>query len=267
MNLSLSLYHKAKSLMWDPRDIDLTQDKADWAKLNSQERALLIALSARFLGGEKAVTHDLAPLLVATRRRNQHDDLLADEMFLTAQLFEESKHVEWFDRLWAEVYQMPPDTSSAVGDAYHTLFYQQLPDHLNALLGDTSDPAIVRAISTYHMIIEGVLAETGYHGYKRALQANGLMPGTVRGVELVQRDEARHIAYGLDRLQRLFARDANLRHVMDDTLNAQLPLTLEIIADIFAPFADDVPFGIQLSEFVEYASDQFAARMNALERD
>lgn len=43
----------------------------------------------------------------------------------------------------------------------------------------------------YHVVVEGVLAETGYYGFGKALKSRGLLRGLVRGVEAVQRDEAR----------------------------------------------------------------------------
>ena len=269
-SLPLSLYHKAKALAWDPQHIDLTQDLADWGRLNEREHQLIFDLSQRFLGGEQAVTHDLAPLLIAIRNvQNAHQPALFsmhDEMFLCAQLFEEAKHVEWFERWWANFDQTGTRSSMVVAGAYVDLFEQRLPLALNRVLTDHSSEALTTAFCTYHMIIEGVLAETGYHGYKRALHDHGLMPGTVRAVELVQRDEARHIAYGIHALQRLLSAQPHLRGIVDDTLNALLPLALEIISDIFAPYGDDIPFGIDPSEFVIYAADQFDARMRALER-
>jgi len=79
--LPLSLYHKAKSLIWDPREIDLSQDAHDWQRLSDRERDIILRLSSQFLGGEEAVTHDLAPLLTAIR----HDgNLMEEEIFLTA---------------------------------------------------------------------------------------------------------------------------------------------------------------------------------------
>lgn len=164
-------------------------------------------------------------------------------MFLTAQLFEESKHVEWFDRWFIE-----------------------LPAALNRLLTDASREARVEALVTYHVIIEGVLAETGYRGYVRALKDNGIMPGTVRGVEFVQRDEARHIAYGLYALGRLFRADTALWDVAQARLNVLLPLVFDIVTETFAPYGDDAPFGLDPSEFVTYAGEQFDRRMTALER-
>jgi ribonucleoside-diphosphate reductase beta chain len=93
--LPYALFQKSKTLLWDPQAIALVQDKLDWARMNEREREIILQLSTMFLGGEESVTHDLAPMLVAVRRDGAQ---LEEEMFLTAQLFEESKHVEWFDR-------------------------------------------------------------------------------------------------------------------------------------------------------------------------
>jgi ribonucleoside-diphosphate reductase beta chain len=260
--LPLSLYHKTKSLMWDPREIDLRQDAQDWQRLGDRERNILLRLSAQFLGGEEAVTHDLAPLLTAIRREG---NLMEEEMFLTTQLFEESKHVEWFDR-WANTVVGAQQCCAPTDGAYATLFAHELPASLNRLLTDSSRQAQVEAFVTYHVIIEGVLAETGYQGYVRALKDNGIMPGTVRGVELVQRDEARHIAYGLYALQRLFKADVALWEVAQARLNVLLPLVFDIVVETFAPYGDDIPFGLDPSEFVAYAGEQFDRRMRVLER-
>ncbi|MDW8396260.1 MAG: R2-like ligand-binding oxidase [Anaerolineae bacterium] len=259
-SLPLQLYHKAKSLLWDPREIDLSQDQQDWTRLSERERALIADLSAYFIGGEEAVTYHLTPLLIAFQREAK----LAEEMFLTTQLFEESKHVEWFDRWFAAFTNgEPPRVESA---AYHMLFDQELPAVLGRLLNDSSAEAQVTAIATYHIVIEGVLAETGYHGYSRALRSNNLMPGTVRGVELVQRDEARHIAFGIYTLSRLCQAKPSLWDTLMTRLNHLLPLALAIVGDIFAPYGEDIPFGLNPADFIEYASAQFDHRLAALER-
>ncbi len=260
ISLPLQLYHKAKSLFWDPRDVDLQADLADWAHFTSAERDILIQLAWRFMGGEEAVTHDLTPLLLALRREGSRLD---EEMFLTTQLFEESKHVEWFER-WRQTLGVP--SAPTLGGAFAQLFHHELPSALHRLLHDDSPAAQVEAVATYHVIVEGVLAETGYRGYARALRDNNWMPGTVRGIELVQRDEARHIAFGLHVLQRLLRADPNLWSVLEARLNYLLPIALDIIGEVFAPFGDDIPFGLEPAEFVTYASEQFDHRLHALER-
>lgn len=260
-SLPFALYRKSKTLLWDPAEIDFARDRSDWAGMSERERDLIARLSHLFLGGELAVTHDLAPMLVAVRRAGGR---VEDEMFLTAQLFEESKHVEFFDRWQREI--APAEAAPDGGDAYAQLFNRELPDALTRLLSDASDEAMTRALCTYHVIIEGVLAETGYHGYKKALKENGLMPGTVHGVELVQRDEARHIAYGLHALGRLMHKAPDLRAIVDEQLNALLPLVFEIVAYVFAPYGDDIPFAMNPTDFVTYAAEQFDHRMRVVER-
>src|SRR5436190_4029708 len=98
-SLALRDYHKAKRLLWDPRDLDFAPDRADWAALTPREQVLLRQAVRLFAGGETAVTQDLAPLLIALRPGGR----LEDTMFVTAQLFEESKHVEFFARFSEEV--------------------------------------------------------------------------------------------------------------------------------------------------------------------
>ena len=260
--LPLALYHKAKQLIWDPRDIDLSQDVRDWQAMSERERDIIARLSAQFLGGEQAVTHDLAPLLIAIRRQG---GLIEEEMFLTTQLFEESKHVEWFEQ-WCRAIGPAAIEGIALSQPYRHLFEVELPAALSRLLDDRSLQAQAEAIATYHIIIEGVLAETGYRGYARALRDNRIMPGTVRGVELVQRDESRHIAYGLYALERLIRREPALWDAVMDRLNVLLPLALEIVGETFAPYGNDIPFGLDPGEFIAYAGEQFDHRLGVLER-
>src|SRR5512137_2505410 len=135
-------YHKAKDLMWDPRHIECEQDRQDWATMSGEEGDLILRVGSLFLAGEEAVTHDLAPLLVAIRREGGHTE---DEFFLTTQLFEEAKHMEFFDRWFDEVVGSEFDLSSFLGENYGTIFYQVLPEALNRLLIDNSALAQVEA--------------------------------------------------------------------------------------------------------------------------
>ncbi len=180
--------------------------------MSGEERDLILRVGSLFLAGEEAVTHDLAPLLVAIRREGGHTE---DEFFLTTQLFEEAKHMEFFDRWFDEVVG-EFDLASFLGESYAPIFFQVLPETLNRLLINSSAVAQVEASVVYHMIIEGVLAETGYHGFYQALKGRDLLPGLVQGLEYVQRDEARHIAFGVYFLQRHVRANPDLWDVIED---------------------------------------------------
>ena len=262
--LPLRDYQKAKKLFWNPQDLEYTQDKLDWLNMNEREHDLVRRGLSLFLAGEMYVTHDLAPLLVALR----HDEggHLEEEMFLTTQLFEESKHVEFFADVLEQVVDNVPAFETIAGENYRTLFGNELSQALGRLLTDYSRPAQVDAVVTYHIIIEGVLAETGYYGIFTALKKQGLMPGLVRGLEYVQRDEARHIAFGLHLLTRIIREDPSLWERIEARTNTLLPLAQGIFMELLEEFLPEIPFGLDLNDIMGYAGTQFMARMNALER-
>lgn len=260
--LPLRDYHRAKRLMWDPQDLDFTRDSQDWSAMNDREQALVSRALALFMGGEAAVTHDLSPLIIALKREGGR---LEEEMFITTQLFEEAKHVEFFDTVLRATVGTDVPMDGLAGPSYTGLF-SALTSALDALLTDGSKAAQARAVSSYHMIIEGVLAETGYYGIFTALRAKGLMPGLTRGLELVQRDEARHVAFGLHLLTRLVTEQPSLWAVVNDQLNRLLPLAQGVFMEVLGEFMPDIPFGLDLNRMVGYAGEQFMLRLNVLER-
>ena len=256
-------YHKAKKLAWDPQSVDLTQDRRDWDALDDERRDATVRACALFLGGEEAVASDLAPMLIALRKQSGQDAACA---FLASQIWEETKHAEFFRR-WIDDVADDVDLTAHTGPAHHRLFEEVLPATLDTLLTDESDEALVRAVTTYHLFIEGTLAETGYHGFYSIFESRGIMPGLVEGIRLVQRDEARHIAFGIDVLRDLFGRDPGLRDVMDETAETLFPLVVGTLADYFAPYGgEENPFGLTATEMLTFASTQLAKRQAALER-
>lgn len=258
----MRLYEKAKRLgIWNPSDIDFTQDRADWLTLTPDEQDVLLRLTAMFQAGEEAVTLDLLPLIMAVAAEGR----IEEEMFLTTFLFEEAKHTDFFNRFLTEVAQHSGDLSRYHSDNYHSLFYEALPAALLRLLEDRSPAAQVRASVTYNMIVEGMLAETGYHAYFMALERRGLMPGQRRGITLLKQDESRHIAYGVFLLSRLVAEDDSLWDVLEGAMNELLPSALAVIGDVFGAY-EVMPFGLVESDFTDFALDQFQKRVTRLEK-
>ena len=98
---------------------------------------------------------------------------------------------------------------------------------MNVLLDDPSPAALARASVTYNMIVEGVLAETGYANYHQSLAVNDLMPGLCAGLVNIKRDESRHIAYGVYLLSRLVAEDHTIWNVIEERMVELQPLTEE----------------------------------------
>lgn len=261
--LPMRLYHKAKKLgVWDPRDIDFTRDKLDWQGFSDLERESILQLSSLFVAGEESVTLDLLPLMMAIAEEGH----LEEEMYLTTFLWEEAKHTEFFRRFVDEVAEERSDLTRFHTDSYRRLFYEELPTAMRALRTDRSPVALARASVTYNMIVEGVLAETGYHVYFDMLTTRNLLPGLREGVGYLKRDESRHLAYGVFLLSRLVASDASLWSSIEERMAELLPLALGVVQESDTLLAPEVtrPFGLRVEDYMDYAMSQFSKRLERI---
>jgi len=258
----MRLYERAKKLgIWNPSEIDLSQDKADWAALTDAEKDLIWRLLGLFVSGEEAVTLDLLPLIGVIAAEGR----IEEEMYLTTFLFEEAKHTDFFRRFLDEVAGGRVDLEAYHSDNYRFIFYQALPEALLGLQSDRSPSAQVRASVTYNMVVEGVLAETGYHAFFTALERNNRMPGLRKGIALLKQDESRHIAYGIYLLSRLVAEHPDVWDELQTQMNSLLPAAIGVIADAFSAY-ETIPFGLVESDFIDYAMNQFSKRSERLEK-
>ena len=258
----MRLFEKAKRFgVWNPSEIDFRQDVEDWRRLTPLEQEVLLHLTALFQAGEEAVTADILPLILTIAAEGR----LEEEMYLTTFLFEEAKHTDFFRRFLDEVAGAHHDLTQYHSPNYRAIVYDALPVAMQRLLADPSPAAQVRAAVTYNMIVEGVLAETGYHAYITALERNSLMPGQCHGIRLLKQDESRHIAYGIYLISRLMVADAKLWDVAEATMNELLGPAMGVVADTFAQYPV-MPFGLEESDFTDFALGQFQKRLDRIER-
>ncbi|MFN2462603.1 MAG: R2-like ligand-binding oxidase [Candidatus Dormibacteria bacterium] len=264
-SVPMRLFQKAKRLgTWDPMALDFSRDRDDWKAMTEVQRDFLLRLLVLFQAGEEAVTLDLLPLMHAVAQ----DGHIEEEIYLTSFLWEEAKHVEMFRRWLTEVAEVDYDLHRYITPSYRSLFFEELPRAMHRLLTDPSRANQAVASVTYNMVVEGMLAETGYYGFRRALKERGLMPGICAGVELTARDESRHIRYGVFLLQRLVSEDPAIWDVIQARMNEIFPLALAVTPEFWEFYDEaDAPFGLSMMEFVEFASQKFDSRMRVLERD
>lgn len=258
----MRLYERAKKLgVWNPSEIDFSQDKRDWASFQDDEKDLIFLLLSLFAAGEEAVTLDLLPLIEVVAREGR----LEEEMYLTTFLFEEAKHTDFFRRFLDEVCGASEDLSHYHTENYKRIFYEALPEALHGLKNDSSPAAQIRASVTYNMIVEGVLAETGYHAFFTMLERNNLAPGLRKGISLLKTDESRHIAYGVYFLSRLVAEHPEAWETLETRMNELLPFAVGVVGDAFSRY-QVVPFGLSEDDFIQYAMTQFGKRFERLQK-
>lgn len=259
----MKLFEKAKIYgIWNPSQIDFTQDQQDWAKLAADEKDVVLRLTSLFVAGEEAVTLDLLPLMRVVALEGR----IEEEMYLTTFLWEEAKHTDFFQRYLNEVLGISGEDLSAYHTpSYHSIFYDALPQALHRLDSDHTPEAQLLASVTYNMIVEGVLAETGYHSYFTMFNENNIMPGCVSGVQKLKQDESRHIAYGIYLISRLVAEHPHLWDMAEAHMNQLLMPAVGVITETFEQY-DPVPFGLKVDDFVAFAMMQFQKRMQRIQQ-
>jgi ribonucleoside-diphosphate reductase beta chain len=187
---------------WDAAAIDLTPDARAWPELPDERRHRLTTLLAGFCVAEDAVAEQITPFADAVRR-----ETLASQESLVAWTFslqrrDEERHARLFDRIAAEVLQLPGETPAerrAAAREYTTpaileLFEELLPTMAAGLAAGQA--GLGEGVSLYHMLLEGVVFNAGTAALLDDL-ADGALPGVREGVERIERDERWHVGFGL----------------------------------------------------------------------
>ena len=226
---------------WNPDDVDFSHERSDWLAISNAERQLLLRLVSGFRIGERGVTHELAPLQLRFRRAGW----IEEELFVAAQMYEEARHVQFFERWLVEALPGRFGVDIPYPELEGDMFTDRLPQAMRTLLRDDSPESLLRAVMLYHFYVEGVSAEAGYTLFYAMFEHNGQFGGLERGIRLIQRDEARHISFGVYVLRRLLAEHDHLVDLFECEVAALRHRAIEDPEAILAGFEPgNYPFDV-----------------------
>jgi ribonucleoside-diphosphate reductase beta chain len=210
-----SFYQRWETQQWAVSDLDFTQDRSDWIALPSGIKENLSRTMHGFFAGEQAVTDTLSPIL--------HAAPLADErIFLATQIADEARHTVFFQRVFKEVMCLSGDVREVAeylagqpSTGYRRIFADDLVEDTELVRREPANRvAWVRAVVTYHIVIEAYLALNGQRNTLRLLRRTGLLPAFAAGFTAVARDESRHIGFGVMALRRRIEEEAEMARVI-----------------------------------------------------
>ena len=260
-------YRNAVDRHWDPHDVDLDADREAVTALDDQAFDQLKVSLAKFGAGEQSVTEDLSPLAVVLEGTG-------DQLFLTTQLYEEAKHTDLFDRYWRTVIHPADeargrDRSSPVNprwfdEDYTELFVRNDAAMRRLLTEDTADNR-ARAYCHYHLVIEGILAQTGYYGLTKVwspeIEQVPNLPGLVEGITLIRQDEGRHVGFGMAKLRELVLERGVDPALLSETVNDLVELVRGTLAPPEEQPAEPV---LEENELTDYAVRKHTERMQQI---
>ncbi len=197
------LYRRWEGGNWSAYDIDFSKDREGWDSLSDIQRRSAMWIYSMFFYGEDRVADTLAPYITAAPTEEQ-------SYFLATQQVDEVRHSVFFHRFFKEVIGVGGDsiqqtlssTLPQLNWGYRGIF-DRLDVMAEELRKDRSLPKYAQAITLYHLIVEGSLAQPGQHFIEDFFSSEETMPGFSSGMANVSRDEQRHIGFGVKVLSEL----------------------------------------------------------------
>ena len=265
-------YRNAVERHWDPQDVDLSVDRENVSKLPDEVFEQLHVSLAKFGAGEQSVTEDLSPLAVVLSD-------VEDQMFVTTQLYEEAKHTDFFDRYWKQVIHPEEDArgwerTSPLDPEWFDDDYVELFDRndeaMARLLTDDTPENRAKAYCHYHLVIEGILAQTGYYGLTKVwgpqVEEYPELPGLVEGINLIRQDEGRHVGFGMAKLRDLVQSGEVDAELLDETVGELVLLVQGTLTpdEEEQEALDELPQVLDDDELTEYAVGKHTERMGQI---
>ncbi len=202
------LYARWERGNWSATELDFTEDARQWREEFSEfERQAALWNYALFFWGEDAVADNLSPYIDAAPREEQ-------KYFLATQQVDEARHAVFFKRFMHEVAGIGDGSmASGLNAVYPQLspgfrkIFERLDRMADELRADHSRAKLAAAVTLYHIVIEGTLAQPGQHLICSYLEERDKLPAFRAGMENIQADEQRHIGFGVKLLADLKRED------------------------------------------------------------
>jgi ribonucleoside-diphosphate reductase beta chain len=267
------LFMRWQRQQWSTEDFDFTEDAKQWADpdlISPEEKDFLRFGFSQFFLGEERVTVELLPFAMGAPSHEA-------QVFLTTQISDEAKHMVFFDRFYREVLGASADTirgnldeqRSTVNEKWEELFDGILHECAERLRKDPSDfAALVRGITVYMVVIEGTLALTGARFIIRNLKERGWFPGFTAGFTAVNRDESRHVGFGVKFLADAIKDDPANAKIIEETLKETLPVASLVFVPpgVEDPYNFSTPF-YESQEIFEYSLKALSKKLAAMGLD
>ena len=267
------LFTRWQRQQWSTEDFTFEEDAKQWADpdfFTDEERKFIEFGFSEFFLGEERVTVELLPFAIAAPKHEQ-------KIFLTTQIADEAKHTVFWDGFYREVFGQKPGSLGeqidnqryVVNEDWTKLFDGILHEAAERLRKDPSDfPSLVRGVTVYMVVIEGMLALTAARFMIKSLRERNAFPGFVAGFTAVNRDESRHVGFGVKFLADAIKDDPANARVVEETLKETLPVAPLVFVP---PWVDD-PYDFQTpfyhsSEIFEYAAKSLSKKLAAMGLD
>ncbi|MFC4336911.1 ribonucleotide-diphosphate reductase subunit beta [Salininema proteolyticum] len=198
-----TLYRAWDRQHWSSEELDFERDAEQWKRIPKATRRRLERLIRHFLIGEYSGLDLLAPISLCA----PDEDAL---LYLGTQVGDEARHTRLLDRIAREAALLESDgLRAALTESWREAtpaqkalnrFEAELVGSLTS--GTAGYDEWMRTVAVFHLVTEGVLALPAQRGLVRTLSGGTMLQNVKAGFVAMTRDEARHVAFGIEALRR-----------------------------------------------------------------
>lgn len=245
------MYKKAQSAYWTAEEVDLSKDKADWAKLTSNEQHFIKHILAFFAGSDGIVNENLG-----TRFMNDVQ-IPEAKAFYAFQIAMETVHSETYSLL-IDSYINDPAEKDYLFNAITTIpCIQKKAEWALRWISSTDANFATRLVA--FACVEGIFFSGAFCAIYW-LKERGVMPGLCFSNELISRDESLHTEFALLLYSYLKnPLDASLvRSIVSEAVSIEKEFICESIPCRMLGMNSDL-----MSTYIEFVADRLLVQLNA----
>jgi ribonucleoside-diphosphate reductase beta chain len=266
LNDPQTLYRRWEDSQWNPFEIDLERDKAQWTELAADDRELVHWVLAQLMVAEERITTKFSGLVGAHGSEEE-------ATFLSTQQVDEARHMQFYARFQDEVVAEPATVTAhverarrEVTPAFRKIFDEALVQAHEQLVANPGDLALkVRFVTIYHLILESTLGLTTFRFATEYLNREELLPGFVEGYSHIHHDETRHIGYGVWFLRESVREHDEAADAVRQTLRDLLPAVAEALGGAGDGSGPDIErLGVKTDDVRDFALTGLTRRLDII---
>lgn len=245
-------YKKQAACMWHVHEVDMTKDRADWDKLNADEKHFLKMVLAFFASSDLIVNENLA------KRFTQEVQLLEARITYKFQEMMENIHSEMYATL-IDVYIQDPKEKDYLFNAVKTIpIIEKKAAWARKWIG--SDASFAERLVAFSAV-EGIFFSGSFCAIYW-IRERGILPGLTKSNTFIARDEGLHTDFAVLLHQKL--KDKCHPDVMKQIIQEAVDLEIEFITEALPCRLIGMNAGM-MREYIKFVANRLLKQYNALE--
>ncbi|MFW5966719.1 MAG: hypothetical protein ACOCV2_04325 [Persicimonas sp.] len=253
------LYEQSKrGDSWNPARLDFSVDRADWNRLDGEQRLPLLAAAVLAANQARVQWHNSSTLLMAIERRGP----LEESLCYASVVHEKARRIEFFELLLGDVIPVVGDPERFFQTHHRHFYTSRLPEVIDRLRVDLQESDLIEALTLDGPLAEGVLHRATSYLFRHTLEKLDVLPTTQQGLSRLEQATDRHLDLATFLIGEILDESPELWETVDETMQSSFEPAVGMVREFYDRYSN-IP--VPRAEVVTYAVEQFSQRYEQLE--